>query len=125
MGLEEAAVRDVGVKLARVGRAAPGLVAIATKAHERADPRAALVAHDVVGVIGVERAALGIDEAGQAKARAEVDQHRLEAAHVAVGFGHRPADRIARRPRLGDRAVEQADTVIPLHIGGVGQDQVA
>jgi hypothetical protein len=42
----------------------------------------------------------------------------------AVGFDHRPADRVGRGVGLGDRAVEEADAVVPFEIGRVGQDEV-
>ncbi len=79
---------------------------------------------DVVGVIGIFRAAVVIDKAGQVQPRAQIAEHGLEAAHVAVGVDHGPADRVGHGVRLADRAVEQADAVMPFEIGRVGQDQV-
>ena len=124
----ESAVFDVARDLVGIGRAAAVAAAVAAPARERADAGAALVAGHVVGVVAIKRRALGIDHAGELQPRAEVEQHRLEAAHARVaGAGrlhHRPADRIGDQIGLADRAVEQRDGVVALQIGGVGQHQV-
>ena len=121
---EEPAIVDIALELIGVRRAAPGLVARATKAHQGADAGAAFVAGDVIGVISKSGRAIGCHETGQAKPCAQINQHRLKATHIAVGRDHRPADRIGRCVSLGDRAVKQADAVMALKIGGVGQDQI-
>ena len=55
---------------------------------------------------------------------AEVEQDRLEGADVAVGLDHRPADGVLGGVGLGDRAVEEAQGVVPLEVGGVGEHEV-
>ena len=81
--------------------------------------------HEIVGIAAGElRRAILLHEAGQLETRSEIQQHRLEAPHVAVGLDDRMADRVARRVRLGDRPVEDRDAVPPLEIGRVGQDEI-
>ena len=48
----------------------------------------------------------------------------MEWAHIAVGLDDRLADRILRRIRFTDRAIQQRDTVPTLKIRGVGQHQI-
>ena len=124
--LVEAAFRDIGVELLRIGRAAAVRAAVgAAEARQRADAGRALVVDDVVRVAArIARRAVVGDEARQLEPRAEIEQHALERAHVAVGRDHRLADRVRRRVGGGDRPVEQRDAVPALQIGGVGQDQV-
>ena len=124
---------DVALQLLRIRRALAVLRAVrAAPAGEQADAGRALVAHDVVGVVAVLRRAVGVHHARQAEPRAEVEQHRLEAAHVARAprascvAGSNTGWRIASAARVGvgDRAVEQRDRVEAFEIGRVGQHQV-
>ncbi|KUP94251.1 hypothetical protein TRIHO_08640 [Tritonibacter horizontis] len=121
---EKAAVVDIPLELVRIGVPPPGGRAVAAKPCQRADAWLALVVDDVIGVVLVFRAAVCVGEAGQLHAVGKIDQHRLKPAHVAIRRHHRPADRIRRAVRLADRAIQQRDAVVPLQIGGVGQDQV-
>ena len=122
----EAAVFDVVVNLAFVDVPAPTLQSVFThaEASKRANTGTTNVVGDVVGVVLVFLAAVLVHETGQVQARAKFTQHRLEAAHIAVGFDHWPADRICHAVRLADRAVEQRDTVVPFQICRVGQHQI-
>ena len=124
MRLKEAAIGDIGRNLIGVRRAAPHGIASAAKAHQRPHTGLALMHGDILGVVAVHRLAVRICEPRQPQPDPQIDQHRLKPPHIAVRLHHRPADGIARRPRLADRAVEQADAIVPLHIGGIGQDQV-
>ncbi len=80
--------------------------------------------HDVVGVIFVLLRAVIVRQPRQAQPGAEVDQNRLEAAHIAVRLHHRPADAVCGGFRLTDRAVEQRNAVVPLQVRRVGQNEV-
>ena len=72
------------VELVGIRRALAVLRAVlAAPAGEQADARRALVADDVVGVVAIDRRAVGVHHARQSESRAEVEQHRLETAHVA------------------------------------------
>ena len=120
----EAAIVDIGLQLVGVHFTPAMIGPIPTEARQRADARAADVVGDVIGVILVFRAAVFVHKAGHAEPRAQIAEHRLEAAHVAVRLHHRPADRVRHRVAFADRAVQQADAVVTLQIGRVGQDQV-
>ena len=123
----ETAVFDIAVELVRVDRAGAVAVAVlAAPAGQRTDAGQAFVVHQVIGIpAGIFRRAVFVGQAGQPDTRAEIDQHRLERAHVAVGFDHRLADRIRRAVGAADRPVEQRHRVPPLQVGRVGQDNVA
>ena len=96
MGVK-AAVLDVALQLIGIGSALAVALAVGTpEAGQGSDARRALVIDDVVGIAaGVFRCAVLIDEAWQFQPRAEIDQHGLEAAHVAIGLHHRLADESA------------------------------
>jgi cytochrome c-type biogenesis protein CcmH/NrfG len=99
-------VLDVALHLVRVRRAGAGTLAVgAAPAREQADAGRALVARDEVGEIAVLRAAVLVRHARQAQARAELEQHALERAHVAVRRQHRLADGVGGAVGVGDRAV--------------------
>ena len=121
-----AAVVDVALQLLGVGRATPLCAAVGpAEAGERTDAGRTLMIDDVVRIAaGVARRAVGARHARKADARAEVEQHGLEGAHVTLGLHHRLADRIRRAISLRDRAVEERDAVPALEIGGVGQHEV-
>ena len=121
----ETAVLDVFLQLVRVGLAAAVLVAVlAAPTGERADAGAAFVVLDVVAVAVPLGIAGLVDKARKLHQVGDLDQHRLEVAHVAVGFDHRPADGVGGGLGLADRPVEQRDAVVAFEIGRVGQDQV-
>ena len=121
-----AAVVDVALQLIGIGLPLADPVAVlAAPAGQRADAGHALVVDDVVGVVAIPGAAVVlVDEARQAQARAELDEHVLERAHVAVGLDHGVADRVARPVGVADRPVEQADAVVAFQIGRVRQDEI-
>ena len=124
MCLKEAAVFDIAVELFGVWRAAPLLRPIPTPADQRAHAGAALVVDDVIGVVLELGAAILVHHAGQAQPRAQIQQHRLKATHIAVRVHHRPADAVPCCTGFRDRPVQQADAIVAFQIGGVGQDQV-
>ena len=78
----EALVLDVAVQLIGIGLAVAGLIAVgAAPAGERPDAGAALMIDDVIGIAaGVFGLAVVVDHAGQAQARAEIEQNVLERA---------------------------------------------
>ena len=81
---------------------------------------------DVVGITARELwAAVFVGEGGEAEAGAEIDQNFLEAADIAIRLDHRVSDRVRDHVGLGNRAVEERDTIIALQIRRVGQDQVS
>ena len=123
--MPESPVLDIGLELAGVRLAAAFRTAIlAAESGKRSDPGLALVVHDVVAVILELGAAVVIHHAGKSQPRAQIEQHRLEAAHIAVRLDHRPADGVRHRIGLADRPVEKRDRIMPFEIGRVGKHQV-
>ena len=97
----EAAVLDVALQLVRIGRAAARSSSPSSPRQPASGPMPgrALVVDDVVGIAaGILRRAVRLRPSPAGQPRAEVDQHRLEAAHVAVGLDHRLADRSRPAP---------------------------
>src|SRR5438105_10911415 len=90
LGAPMAAILDIALELVRVGLALARLIAVAAKARQHADAGPALVIDDVIlePARKLRRAVL-LAERGQAQARAQVEQHVLEGAYVAVGLDHR------------------------------------
>ena len=103
----EATIVDVILNLVRVHITAPALRPVGTFAEtsQGANTRTAHVVSDVVGVILILLAAVFVHETGQAKARAQITKHRLEAAHITIGFNHRPADRVSNPVCFTDGAI--------------------
>ena len=120
----ETTVFDIAVNLVGVRRAAPMFTSVATEPGQRTDTGAANVVGYIVGIILIFLAAIFIHKARQPKPRAKLAKDRLEAAHVTVGFDHRPADRVGHAVRFADRTIEQRDAVVSFQIGRVRQDQV-
>ena len=124
--LPKAAVGDVALELMRVRHSPTRLVTVdAAPAAERADPGAALVIDDVIGVPArITRRSLRCDEAGEPETGADVDQHILKRANVAVWDEDRLPDRIGRTLDAANRSVEQRYTVPAFEIGRIGQNQI-
>ena len=126
----ESTVGDVALQLVGIGRALAVLVAFgAAPAGQQADAGCAFVAHDVIGIVAVARAAIGLAHRRQSDPRTEFEQHRLEAAHVAsvaggIRFQHRVPYRIRRAIGVRDRPVEQRHGIEAFQVGRVRQDQV-
>ena len=93
-------------------------------ARQRADARLAHMVRDIVCVVCVFCAAIFIDEGRQAQLCAQFHEGCLEPLHVSVRGDHGPADRIGGGISLADRAVEQADAIMALEIGRIGQDEI-
>ena len=124
--LPETAILDIVPELVGIGRT--GAVArpvLAAPAGQHADPRRALVIGDVIGIAArIAGGAVFRDQAGQADPRAQLDQHVLERADIAVRRHDRLADRIGGPVGRADRPVEQADAVPAFEIGRIGQHEV-
>ena len=105
--MPKATILDIGIKLSRMRHTAPFRGASFTaESSQRANPRLALVINNIVAIISIFGAAIIIDHARQTKPRPQIKQHRLKAAHITVGFQHRPADRISHTISLADWPIQ-------------------
>ena len=111
---EKATIFDIALKLFGIWRTAPGIAAIAAKACQWANARFALMRYYVISIIGVFLGAILIHKAWWIQFCAKLAEHGLEAAHIAVGLDHRPADCIRQSVGLTNRAVKQADAIMAL-----------
>ena len=119
-------VLDVLFPLLGIRLALERLVAVlAAPAGEKADAGRTLVVDDEILDSPLNlRVPSALVKAGNFRRDASSTMHFLPRPHVAVELDQRIADRVGRRIRLGNRAIEQRDGVVALEIGGVRQDQV-
>ncbi len=121
----EGTVIDIVFQLIRIRGAATRILRIfAPPTRQRPDARLALMIDDIIGIVLVEWGAAFIDETGKVEPRAQIDQDRLETAYIPVRLKDRPTDGITRGLRLGDRAVEQRNAVVPLEVRRVRQHEI-
>ena len=127
-------VRDIGLQLPWIRCALALLRAVAAAPTcKQADTRHALMVDDVVGIVAIDRHTGRVDHARQLQPRAELEQDRLETAHVAQlsilqnlrgRLEDGMADCIRRSIGVGDRAIEHRHAIVAFEIGGVGKHQV-
>ena len=121
----ETTIFNITVNLIRVRLTAPGLIALlAAEASQRTYARFTLMIDHIIRIISKFSTAIFIGHAWQAKTRAEIEQDRLKAAYIAIRLHHRPADTVCNGICLANRPVKKRDTVVPLKIGCVRQDQI-
>src|SRR5689334_17025227 len=121
----EATILDVALQLVWIGSTDASCLAIGpTPTSERADPRASLVADDIVGIVAVQRATIGIDEARQSKPGAQLDQDILKRTDIAIRLQHWLPDRIRRPIGTADWTVKQRNAIPAFKVRGVGKHQI-
>ena len=121
----ETTIFNITINLIRVRITAPGLIAfLAAEPSQRANARFTLMIDHIIRIISKFSTAIFIGHAWQAKTRTEIEQDRLKAAYITIRLHHRPAYTVCHRICLANRPIQKRDTVMPLKIGCVRQDQI-